>query len=502
MKTPISEHRLFETLETSSPHRQQNPSKVPAKPSKSSPRNLSTVPNPTAANGQAVVDFAYLLQAARECIQRGDFDDAQTMLSEAGKQAADAPRRLAQVAEVQQDWASRRQGREDGIEQRLQAIRKSLDAGELMEADRHLFQAVELHGPDPRFDDYRHKLEQLHLQELESDIRSMMTQAVELCRIGKDVEALEIIDKAKAVAPPRGKELIGELESTAEYLRQLSVRQRQERLAEAKAEVSQHLAVFDLSAARACASGAEQGLGSPDAVTDLRRFLQWRISETVHGEIHAARQAFHEADYGVAIGHLRRALALKPGDTWIEEQLRASSDRQQQQEKERRHDPVWTDCLAAIEDAIAGQRFDEASHRLGAAIGQWGQGASLDHLQQQLSAERGDAVRQLLDAARQAHRENDVDTAQKRLDEALKMDPEDPSAQNMAEVLARPQPALELSEAPPEALAAIEELHRLCEESAFLEAWRNVQRAIDAFGELQPLVALRRRIAEEVLDGF
>lgn len=449
-----------------------------------------------------LANFAYLLRAAREGLQRGNLDDALTMLVEANKQAVGNRQRISQVQEIEREVEKRREGRESGIQQRLFEIRRCLLDGALMMADRLLFQAIELYGLDGRFEELRRHLERSHLQDLESDVRSMMQQALELSQARQDVAAMELINKAQAVAPPQGATLLQELEATAEQIHLQSQTHRQQRLEGAKQNIDQHLNSFDLQAARAVAVGIEGDLGSPEAITSLRRYLKMRISEGIHSAIHAANQTFQAAEFGHAIEHLRQALALKPDDPWLQERLQLSVDHQLKQEKERQHDPEWTGSLSAIQEAVAHQKFASAEQLLQTAMDRWGDGASLSHLRQRLETERGDSIRALLEAARQAHRQGEQETAREHLAEALRIDPKDSSAMNLAEVFARPKNDMKLSEAPPEATAAVAELHRLCAEGQFLEAWRKVQTAIGSFGELESLVTLQRRIAQELLDGF
>lgn len=461
-----------------------------------------STPTETDPSAPVQADFSYLVQAARESLQRGELDEAVAVLDEARKQTHDDAKRLAAVRRLEAELVQRRHGRDVGIQQRVDTIRQQFEDGELMVADRLLFQAIETFGEDRRFDSLRQLLQLKHRADLEEKIQGMMDQATELSEDRRDIEAMELIHKAQAVVPPDNPTLRLRLESAAQELRQQTLAHRQERLEKAKQTLDGHISRFDLARARAAAAGAEGELGNPEAVTTLRRYLQWRISEGVHQAVQAAGRSYEQGRFGIAIGHLRQALSLKPDDAWLKKKLKKCEAKQLEQEQALQEDSNWTGCLASIQEAILKQDFPLAERLLQDAVATWGHGRSLDHLQQRFRQERQERVRALLQAARQAHREGDGPVARQHLAKALKIDPQDPSARNLAEALERPEPKIETAEAPEQASAVIQEIQQYCDASDYLKAWRKVQEAVKDHGELEPLVALQRRIAEELLDGF
>lgn len=456
----------------------------------------------TAPSHPVQADFAYLVQAARESLQRGELDETAVVLDEARKQTRDDAKRVSAVRRLEAELVQRRHGRDVGIQQRVDTIRRHFENGELMVADRLLFQAIETFGEDRRFDSLRQLLQLKHRADLEEKIQGMMDEATRLSEARQDIEAMELIYKAQAVVPPDNPTLRQRLEKAAQELRQQTVAHRQERLEQAKRTLDGHVSRFDLAGARAAAAGAESDLSNPEAVTTLRRYLQWRLSEGVHQAVQAAGRAYDQERFGVAVGHLRQALSLKPDDDWLKKKLEKCEAKQLEQEQTLQQDPAWTGCLASIQEAILQQDFPLAERLLRDGTATWGYGGSLDRLQQRFRQEREERVRALLQAARQAHRDGDGQAARQHLTKALKIDPQDPSARNLAEALERPEPKIETSEASAQAGADIQEIQQHCDASDYMQAWRKVQEAVKVHGELEPLVALQRRIAEELLDGF
>lgn len=457
---------------------------------------------PSESRQPSLPDFAYLIQAAKESVQRGDLDEADVMLNEAKKQLCEHPQRLAATRSLQREIDQRRAGREEGIRQRLVALEASFGDGELMRADRLLFEATEDFGQDPRFDALRQHLKTLLLQDLESKIETMMEQATELSAERRDIEAMEVMHKAQAMAPPDRQGLQERLKYTTERLRLVTAKHRQERLEEAQRAVDQHLAAFDLAAARAAASAAETELVSPETVSALRRHLQLGISQRVHAEVQAASGACDALRFGLAVAHLRRALSIKPGDDWLQDRLQETAARQQAQERALQQDPAWTSTLASIQEAIVEQRFADARNELAQAEARWGQGASLDDLMQRLESACQEQLRTILQAARRSHQNGEYDTAQEQLAAARRIAPDDPSVRNLAETFERPRPEPAAAGTTPEVARVLGELEELRQRREHVQAWRHIQSAIETLGEHEPLLALQRRIAEEMVDGF
>ncbi len=446
-------------------------------------------------------DFAYLIKAAKESVQRGDLEEADVMLDEARKQVSDQPQRQAATQALEREISQRRNGREEGILQRLLEVQECFGSGNLMRADRLLFEATEDFGQDQRFDILRQHLKALHLEDLETKIEGLMEESIRLSTERRDIEAMELIHKAQAMAPPNHQALQQRLKSTAERLQQLTSAHRRERLDGARKEVDQHLAAFDLPAARASAA-AEADLVSPEAVTALRRHLKWSISQQVHATVQAATRAYETSQFGIALTHLRQALAIKPNDDWLQARLEETAAEQRAQEKDLQQDAIWLGTLASIQEAIAEHRFTNGRSELERAEARWGQGASLDDLRQRLDSACQEELRTVLKAARQCHLDGDSKAAQHHLAAASRLAPGDPSIRNLAEAFERPQPTSETTDPRPEVNALLNELKELCERTEYLEAWRRVQSAIETFGEIEPLVTLQRRVAQELVDGI
>lgn len=455
---------------------------------------------PNEGSRPALPDFAYLIKASRESVQRGDLDEATVMLDEARKQASGHPPRQAAATALAQEIEQRLKGREEGILQRLAAVQDCFSASQLMRADRLLYEAIEDCGQDPRFDELRERLKALHLEDLEATLEAMVQRAHELAAEHRDSDALELMQKAQTMAPPQRQALRQRLQATAETLQQLARRHRQERLESAQQEVDHHLAAFDLPAARSAAAAAEGSLGSPETVASLRSHLQWRISQHVHAEVQAADQASEGSLPGRAVTRLRRAMALKPNDSWLQTRLDQALKQQIKFERELQEDPLWQRQTAAIQVAIVEGCFADGRVLLDNAEDRWGQGASLDDLRQRLEQQCQEQLRQTLKTARQAHLDGDRATAEGHLAKAARLAPEDPSVLNLQETLRRPGPTLEDSQASPELTTALTELHQLIADGHSLAAWRKVQAAIESFGEVEPLRILQRRIAQGMVD--
>lgn len=243
-----------------------------------------------------------LLKAAEAAAEEERFSDARELLAEAGQKApADGAERGAEVegriAELERQAAEVAE-----IAGRVEAL---LGRGALMEADRELFQAAETYGPRAALVGVRERLDELHHEELVTEVRSLISRAEDHAEAGEYGQALEIVAKARAVAPDDA-ELQTGLDGSVRRYRQ--AREEEDRRRE-------------------------------------------KAKRRVEKLVRRAGIAFESSRFDEAAADLRRALESAPGDRWIRGRLAEAEARQRRLEERRERQQQAAELLAQVEEA-------------------------------------------------------------------------------------------------------------------------------------------------------
>ncbi len=349
---------------------------------------------------------------------------------------------------------------EDPIRQLADEVDELLQSGKLIEADRMLFQAQESQGPSPELTTLRRRLDALYQREAEVEVRELISDAETFLEEEDFTRAFEILDKARATAPPESPLN----ERIVAATQQAKGRQKDLQNQRAVAEVERRLLILirrqDFVAARQllATAGAEPDAGT--AFEPLRRLLSKTIDDWIQGLVKEAGIAFEAEQFKVAADRLERVLELDPDNGWIRSRLdRARAGLKRQQEEIRRRD------------------------------------------------EQEARARDLLRQAERAHEEKDVLKARILVANALKLKPDFQQATELARSLDQQDRAAELelstlrtTPLAPGLMKAYTEIEGFRAAGNTVAAWRRLNEAIEEFGEMDTLAQLRRQLAEEILD--
>ncbi len=233
---------------------------------------------------------------------------ARELLEEARQLGSGDPDLVRRAAAVEERIAAGER-REEELSEVVGRVEELLERGALMEADRVLFQAAESYGFPRRLAAIRRRLDEIHHLELVSEVRSLISQAEENAGSGDYDRALEIVAKARVVAPA-DPELEREIEaSEGRYRALVEQRRSQER--------------------------------------ERREETRRRIAELVR----RAGIAYEAVRFDEAADDLRRALELAPGDSWIRGRLAEAEAQQRQLEERRRRQAEAGSYLRQAEEA-------------------------------------------------------------------------------------------------------------------------------------------------------
>ncbi|MDJ0950166.1 MAG: hypothetical protein QNJ94_14710 [Alphaproteobacteria bacterium] len=339
-------------------------------------------------------------------------------------------------------------------------IEELLRCGKLIEADRLLFQARESYGSETELTRLSQRLDRLYQHEADSEVRALISDAEARLEEGDFTRAFEVLDKARAVAPP-GSSLDGEVAAVADRAQR---RQQELQLQRSVAEVEGRLLVLirrnDFVSARQTLAAAEAELGAREAIEPLRRLLSRTADEWIQGLVQQAGVAFEAERFADAADRLEKILAFDPGNDWIRSRLDRARDGQRRQQEELR-----------------------------------------------IREERDATARRLLREAEQARDGRDVLKARLLVARALELKPEFSEAARLARTLDQQHRTAELEHstlrtAPlsPGLMQAYVEIEGFRAAGDSVAAWRRLGEAIEEFGEIDTFMKLRRQIAEEILD--
>ena len=349
---------------------------------------------------------------------------------------------------------------QDPIAKLMTEVEELLDSGKLVEADRKLFQAHETHGPKPELSTMRDRLDALYGHSLESEVRDLLSRVKAHLDEDDFTRAGEILDKARAAAPPNSP-LTREIEAAGAEVRQ---RREERQQALAVADVERRLLVLirrkDFAKAREMLSQAEAQLGI-SATEPLSKLLSRTVGDWIQGLVKQAGVAFEAERFADAATCLEKVLAVDPEDDWIRNRLeRARAGQRRQQEELRRQ--------------------EEQTARAGA----------------------------LLSEAEQARDRGDVLRARLLVASALEIRPDFDRAMALAKALDEPDRATELEMSSlkttplsPELMKAYTDVEGLRAAGDPVAAWRRLNEAVEKLGEIDALMKLRRLIAEEILEN-
>ncbi len=343
--------------------------------------------------------------------------------------------------------------RAEEVEKIVARVEELLASGQLMQADRVLFQAAETLGSPPPLAAVRERLDKLHHRELDSEVRGLVEGADDLAAAGEIERALEVLRKARVLVPA-GCELEQTLQRRIRELEHGMVEgDRLRAVARSEREILHLVQRRQLAAAAAALAVAREELGAAEAFDTLRQLIEKTREERLQSLVQQAGVAFEAEDFGRAADLLRQALELRDEDPWIRDRLRRAESELGRQQEERR---------------------------------------------------RAEDSRAFLHQAEEASRAEDYLKARLLVAKAIELAPENAAARALAKRLDRAS----LDEdsgfgrtepVPPglyEVLGDIEALRRQGEVKA---AWKRLRAAIEELGEIEPLVGLRKKIADELL---
>ncbi len=394
------------------------------------------------------------------------------------------------------------------IDTLVEEVDRLLQNGKLIEADRVLFQAREAHGTAPELTTMRTRLDALYQTSVKSEVRTLMSRADLLVQNDDYSQALEVLEKARATAPPRSS-LAGDVNGAIDNLRRgHNERQARRSITEIAHRLDVMIQQQELVAAREMLNQAEVELGADPAFQALRKRLASTFSVRIQEIVKQAGVAYEGQDFATAAHYMRQVVELEPDNAWIRKQLEQAEIAHSEQEDEAQLERATTEQLAAINDLITAGDLKAAAQRLHAATTRLGPCDAFCELEQRLAELREEAeIRFFCRQAEEARAEDDILRARLLVAKALQRRPADPDATNLARVLEREHRAAELrlSTAPATAMTpaqseAFSEIEATRAQGDPVAAWRLLQEAIETFGDVDAFTLLRRQIAEEILE--
>ncbi len=394
---------------------------------------------------------------------RVDYPLSDEVLEESRTFTTVAPSRTAGVPESaapEPDPDAETKVQTDPIARLVTEVEDLLSSGKLIEADRVLFQAQEAHGPDPELSTMRDRLDALYQSEVETEVRGLLSRAEAHMDENDFSRAVEVLDKARAAAPASSP-LLRDIDAAAAEVRRRSDEQRQRQAVD---EAERRLLVLirrkDFTEAREMLSQAATRLGSP-AIEPLSKLLRRTVDDWIQGLVKDAGVAFEAERFADAATCLEQVLAVEPDNGWIKNRLeRARQGERRQQAEIRRREEQEAKANALVREA-------------------------------EQARDGGDVLRARLLVAG-----------------ALELSPDFERAAVLARSLDRQDRATELEMSSlrttplsPELMKAYTDVEELRAAGDPVAAWRRLNEAIEALGEIDTLMNMRRQIAEEILEN-
>ncbi len=487
-----------------------NPSRRPA--ATAAPRAATAVTEPATPPRQtpppvesgAGSRILALLSHAEEQLRAGQVQFARAQLLAILETQADHTGALALLAEIDADAGAR----STALDTLIEEVDTLLQSGKLIEADRMLFQGQETHGVTTEITTMRSRLDELYQESVESEVRELMASAETSAREEAFTHAFEILDKARATAPPLSP-LAGEVDVVTEDLRhQQSERQRRATIDQAERLLIALIQRQDLVAARDVLAEAEAKVGTDPALEPLRQLLSKTLEERIRDLIKEAGVAFESEDFETASRCLAQALELDPDNSWIHGRLEKARGGSKRQQEQARHKQERDGELARISSLIDAQDLEAATRGFHDAVSRLGSDDAFSQLGERLSELRREVeANRHLAAARAARDDDDILKARLLVARVLELRPDDHDAAGLARDLDREHRAAELQLSTlqtrplsPALAKAFTDIESLRAEGDPLGAWRLLRDAIEQFGEIDTFTRLRRLIADEILS--
>ncbi|MEM7585430.1 MAG: protein kinase [Acidobacteriota bacterium] len=442
-----------------------------------------------------------LLNNARGLFEANHLPAARSQLETILELAPDhtEARQLMETLDAKERASSR------AIDRLVAEVDQLLQSGRLIEADRVLFQARETHGSTAELTTMKARLDAQYQRGVETEVRALMSRADLLTRDDDYTQAYEVLEKARAAAPPRSA-LIGEVDRAITGLR--DAQQEQRSITAVTSRLDGMIERQELAAARDMLARAEVASADEPAFSALRERLERVTSGRVQELVQQAGLAHEGQRFETAVSLLQQVLEIAPDNTWIRKRLARAEAAHQEQVAAARRQREMEDELVAIRGLIADGDPNVATRRLQSAISRLGNSPAFAELEQQLAEMRAAAeVRFFCRQAEEARAEDDILKARLLVARALELEPSDNEAAALAKALDREHRAAELRlsaaaepSLPPEQAAALAEIQAKRAAGQQVTAWRLLQEAIETFGEVGAFTAMRRQIAEEILD--
>ena len=417
-----------------------------------------------------------LLEEASRLGEAGRYDDALNELERVLQ--LDPGNRTAQTRIASFRDALERQVLERRRQEAAQEIEGFLEQGELDEAQRRLEGAVANLGAEGLLAELRQRLDELRcLQRLES----LLLESRQSSERDDHRRAVEILEEAAQLAP--GHAQVRELLDQGR--RALERQEQERRLRAAVSEIEALLDAGDLEPAKRLLMGSIEEHGEADDLVRARRRLESArklaaasagIEEAIQGErwdearkllagakkkfrgeavlaelgkrledeerrsveraakvlLDQARRKFGEEDFEAALADLRQAAELAPGNR-DGQRLSGKVEKALEREKEKRQRALAIDqARVEITGLIDDGRLDEAGERL-RAVKSLGKDPELTKLRRRLRQEEGRRKQQqkfetVLAEARKLYEARCFEAALKELEQARRIDGEDPRA--------------------------------------------------------------------------
>ncbi len=373
-----------------------------------------------------------LAQAAKQDLQAERFEDAIAKAEQALEIDADSPRLRATLAEVRLGLrqGEQEQQKQEEIAKAVKEIEEQLSQGDLEAAvlsrDRALLRFGEIAQLEPLLD--RIRLTEQEHRKREAEVSNLLEQARERVRQQDIGGAREVLLAAQTLDPDNSAVCNLIAETTASLQREENERNLAQGIADAATAIEEQLEGRDFEEASRLLREARDHHGATQVFATLKRRLAELVAEHARFEqlVGDAEKSLQSSHFESAILDLEQALLIDPESDRVSQTLdQARRGLARQKEVER----VISDARADLDQ----RRFEPAVLKLEAALGlEPDNSAVLDTLTAARTAlDQDRTIRKLRSEAGRDLANRRFQAAVAKLEEALAISPEDVKTQEL-----------------------------------------------------------------------
>lgn len=378
----------------------------------------TTPPTPPRPDPERVDEH---LAFVRIAVEEGNFDAAESALSEAREAAAGDDALESRIGRSETEVELERT-RHEGLTAAEGAVRQEIEASRLLSADRTLFQAEEEWGPHERLERLRDELDEAHRHDAEKLALEQYETGLALRGAHKTTEALHAVQRALALLP-RDSRRREELAAVEENL--LLEEDQRVLLESTRSRLEALLDRHEVDTARGVFDSVSRVLPGRSELAEFERRIEEAVERELADLLHLAEVATREDRLGLAVRYLTKAADLRPADQGVQERLHAASARRKAARSRDEDTQRRRAELEAIAALIEADLLEQAERRLVDEMQRSGDDERSAELTRRLAEHRRSAavrVDDLVRRGRLSRERGDLDRARSLVRQALRID--------------------------------------------------------------------------------